>query len=124
MSEFHRLEILKSLKESFKDVIPVVYYTDRKSSTTTQQDTFLVIKNGDMEDFGAYGDSYINLMIFQKDIDGLENTSQIDFFQKAIVSKLPINNDLFYTGYPHLLGCKSDGSGFHYLTIYFNIIIK
>jgi hypothetical protein len=124
MATFNRLDILKSLKSYFKDIFTTIYYTDRPSSTTTQQDTFLVIKNGSMEDMHAYGDTYVSLQIFQKDINGLENTSAIDKLQKSVVDKLPINNDIFYTEHPQVLDCKSDGSGFHYLTIYFGITIK
>lgn len=124
MPTFDRLAILKSLKSSFKDVIPTIYYTDRPSSTTSQKDTFMVIRNGNMDDLGAYGETYINLLIFQKDTNGLEETDKLDLLQKAIVGKLPINNGLFYTERPQLLPSKSDGSGFHYLTIYFEITIK
>lgn len=124
MAVFNRLDILKSLKASFKDVIATIYYTDRPGSTTTQQDTFMVIRNGDMADRNAYGETYVSLLIFQKDINGLENTAVLDTLQKGVTAKLPINNDIFYTEHPQLLGCKSDGSGFHYLTIYLGITIK
>jgi hypothetical protein len=124
MDSFNRLDILKSLKSSFKDVITTIYYTDRPSSTSTQQESFMVIKNGNMDNLHAYSETYVSVLVFQKDINGLENTPQLDKLQKAIFSKLPINNDMFYTEHPQLLGCKSDGSGFHYLTIYFGITIK
>ena len=124
MAVFNRLDILKSLKASFKDVIATIYYTDRPGSTTTQQDTFMVIRNGDMADRNAYGETYVSLMIFKKDINGLENTAELDKLQKAVIARLPLNNDIFYTEHPQLLGCKSDGSGFHYLTIYLGITIK
>lgn len=124
MTVFNRLDILKSLKASFKDVIATIYYTDRPGSTTTQQDTFMVIRNGDMADRNAYGETYVSLLIFQKDINGLENTAELDKLQKAVIARLPLNNDIFYTEHPQLLGCKSDGSGFHYLTIYLGITIK
>ena len=124
MASFDRLNILKSLKASFKDAIATIYYTDRPSSTTTQQDTFMVIRNGDMADLHAYGETYVSLMIFKKDINGLEDTAELDKLQKAVIAILPLNNDIFYTEHPQLLGCKSDGSGFHYLTIYLGITIK
>ena len=124
MAVFNRLDILKSLKASFKDVIATIYYTDRPGSTTTQQDTFMVIRNGDMADRNAYGETFVSLLIFQKDINGLENTAELDKLQKAVIARLPLNNDIFYTEHPQLLGCKSDGSGFHYLTIYLGITIK
>jgi len=124
MTVFNRLDILKSLKASFKDVIATIYYTDRPGSTTTQQDAFMVIRNGDMADRNAYGETYVSLLIFQKDINGLENTAELDKLQKAVIARLPLNNDIFYTEHPQLLGCKSDGSGFHYLTIYLGITIK
>ncbi len=122
--DFNRLSILKSLKTRLKGVITTIYYTDRPSSTTSQKDTFMVIKGGDMADLHAYGETYVSLMVFQKDINGLENTAELDRLQKEIVANLPIDDELFYTEHPQLLGCKSDGSGFHYLTIYMGITIK
>lgn len=121
---FNRLDILKSLKTSFKDAISTIYYTDRPSSTSAQQDSFAVIRNGDISDLHAYGETYVSILIFQRDINGLENTFQLDKLQKSIVSLLPINNDLFYTENPQLLGSRSDGDGFHYITLYFGITIK
>lgn len=122
--EFNRLDILKIFKTAFSDIVPKVYYTDRPSSTNTQYSTFIVVKSGDMEDNGAWQDSYINLLIFAKDTDGLESTSVLDGLQKEIFNKLPITNDILFTQKPMMLESKSDGSGFHYLTIYFGIIIK
>lgn len=122
--EFNRLDILKIFKTAFSDIVPKVYYTDRPSSTNTQYSTFIVVKSGDMEDNGAWQDSYINLLIFAKDTDGLESTSVLDGLQKEIFNKLPITNDILFTQKPMMLESKSDGSGFHYITIYFGIIIK
>jgi hypothetical protein len=121
---FNRLEIFKSLKNTFKEIIPAIYYTDRPNSTVEQKDSFMVIRGGDMEDLHAYGETYVNLMIFQKDVNNLENTLALDNLQKGIVDKLPINNDLFYTEHPQLIPSKSDGDGFHYLTIYLGLTIK
>ena len=122
--EFNRLDILKIFKTAFSDIVPKVYYTDRPSSTNTQYSTFIVVKSGDMEDNGAWQDSYINLLVFAKDTDGLESTSVLDGLQKEIFNKLPITNNILFTQKPMMLESKSDGSGFHYLTIYFGIIIK
>ena len=124
MAAYDRLKILESLKTSFIDVIPYIHYSDRPSGTSAQKDSFMVIRLGDMEDLGAYGESYVNLFLFHRDLNGLERTSKLEDMQKAVLSKLPINNDLFYTERPQLLQGKSDGSGFHYLSIYFDITIK
>jgi hypothetical protein len=124
MASFGRLDILKSLKASFKDIFDTIYYTDRPSSTTSQKDTFMVIKSGDMADRHAYGETYVSIQMFQKDINGLENSPQLESLQKSVINKLPINNDLFYTEHPQLLPSKSDGSGFHYITVYLGITIK
>ena len=124
MADFNRYDILKSLKDTFRSVFDTIYYTDRPNSTTSQKDTFLVIRNGAMSDEHAYGDTYVSLMIFKKDIEGVENTKELDKIVKSAVSLLPINNSLFYTEHPQLLQNKSDGSGFHYTTVYFGITIK
>ena len=124
MVENNRLSLLRSLKETFASAVGTVFLTDRPSSTATQKDAFMVIRMGDMDNLGAYGESSVTLMLFQKDVNGLESTSLLDTMKDAVLSLMPINNELFYSERPQVLGSRSDGSGYHYLCIYFDITIK
>jgi hypothetical protein len=123
MIQYGRIEIMEKLDAYFKDVC-TVYPTDRPSSTNTQKDRFVVIDVGDMDDKGAYQESYVELKVFMKDRNNMEDTYALDSLQKSLLAKFPLNNELFYSERPQLLKSRSDGSGFHYLTIYFDITIK
>ena len=125
MEAYNRLSILALLKSSFSGISDKMFLTDRPTSTTSQSDSFSVIKIGDMENLNAYGSSYVTIRAFAKDTDdGLERTNILSNMEQSIYSILPLNNTLFYTCNPKSMESKSDGNGFHYLTIFFDIILK
>ena len=124
MQAYQRINILSALRTALEAVSTSIVYTDRVTATTTQQDSFAVIKLGSTEGKGAYGDSYVTLRLFVKDKDGFERTSILAGMESKVYQALPINNSLFYTQNYSSLESKSDGNGFHYLTIYFDLILK
>ena len=70
----------------------------------------------------AYGDTYVTLKVFQRDNDGTSKVTPLSDMEQKVYSLLPIDNDLYKALKPKTLEAKSDGSGFHYLTIYFDLI--
>ena len=124
MQAYQRINILSALKTAFTEVSTSIVFTDRPSATTTQKDSFAVIKLGSTENQGAYGDSYVTVRLFAKDLNGLENCSVLATMEASLYQSLPKNNSLFYTQNYISLESKSDGNGFHYLTIYFDLILK
>ncbi len=124
MEAYQSLNILLAIKAALVNVSPNRYLDDRPTATTSQQDTFAVIALGDTYGLGAYGDSYATVKVFSKDIDGLERRNVLSDMESKVYQALPINNALFYTQKPHTLKSKSDGNGFHYITIYFDLILK
>ena len=124
MQAYQRINILSALKTAFGEVSGVITFTDRISATTTQKDSFAVIKLGSIEGQGAYGDTYVTVRLFVRDKDGLEQTHILADMESEVYQALPINNSLFYTQNYNSLESKSDGNGFHYLTIYFDLILK
>jgi hypothetical protein len=121
---YDRYSILKSLKDAVKGMATEVFYTDRPAETAANYKNFIVIRLGTMNDNGAYGNTYANLIIFVKDKAGEEATKDMEDLKVKVMSVLPINNDLIYTDKPQLLGGQSDSDGYHYITVYFNIWIK
>ena len=124
MQAYQRMNILEALRTALEAVSTSIVYTDRVTATTTQQDSSAVIKLGSTEGKGAYGDSYVTVRLFAKDLNGLENCSVLATMEASLYQSLPINNSLFYTQNYNSLESKSDGNGFHYLTIYFDLILK
>lgn len=124
MEAYQSLNILLAIKAALVNISPNRYLDDRPTATISQQDTFAVIALGDTYGLGAYGDSYATVKVFSKDIDGLERRNVLSDMESKVYQALPINNALFYTQKPHTLKSKSDGNGFHYITIYFDLILK
>ena len=123
MKTYNRLDILSSLLNTFSGISEKVYLTDRPASSS-QLDSYLVIKMGNVEPLHAYGDSYVTIKIFQRDGDDGEATYLLSKMEQDIYNLLPIDNDLFKTGRPKSLDSRYDGVSFHYLPIYFNLILK
>ena len=125
MEAYNRLSILASLKSTFISTLGNIYISDRPTSTVDQLDSFSVIKIGSVGNMNAYGDSYVSIRLFAKDTDdNLEDTKVLSNMEQNVYSLLPLNNSLFYTCNPKSMESKSDGNGFHYLTIFFDIILK
>ena len=123
MKTYNRLDVLVSLMNTFSGISEKVYLTDRPASTS-QLDSYLVIKVGEIEPLHAYGDTYATIKIFQKDGEDGEATYLLSKMEQAIYDLLPIDNDLFKTGNPKSLESRYDGVNFHYIPIYFNLILK
>ena len=87
-------------------------------------ETFLVIKIGDVDPMHAYGDAYGTIRAFYKDKDSTSQITKLSDLEQKIYALLPIDNELYKALNPKTLECKSDGAGFHYLTIYFDLILK
>jgi hypothetical protein len=124
MEMYNRNEICKSLYTVFKNIGEKTFVDDRPSSTTTQMNSFVVIKVGEVDPMHAYGDTYVTLKVFQRDNDGTSKVTPLSDMEQKVYSLLPIDNDLYKALKPKTLEAKSDGSGFHYLTIYFDLILK
>ena len=124
MDAYQRLNIISAIRTAMQNVTPTVYRDDRPSAITSQQNAFAVVKLGDTYNLGAYGDTYATVKLFVRDDSGMERTDLLSDMESKAYKELPINNALFYTQKPHTLQSKSDGNGFHYITIYFDLILK
>ena len=77
-----------------------------------------------MRDQGdTYQTTYGQIVVFVRDVQGMENTYRLEQLQSQVMELFPICNDLFHAKRPLLLASSSDGAGFHSLTIQFNITI-
>lgn len=124
MEMYDRTKILSLIYNVFKSITKDIVFDDRPTSSTTQMTYFLVVELGDVDPLHAYGDTYVTIKIFYRDNDGKSQVSKISEIEQKIYKLLPIDNDMFKALSPKSLKMKSDGSGFHYLPIYFELILK
>lgn len=130
MSDFRLKDILAAMRDTFKDVCPNIFTSDRPKTVNENMDTFIVISLPVMLYNKTYGtgygmtSSYARIEIFVKDKNGLEQTAKLDNYIQQIVGKFPISNDFITISRPRVVLSGSDGYGFHVATIQASFITK
>lgn len=122
------LSILNQLTVDFRGVSKNVFYNNRPTATQTVMNEFVVLcSSGTILDKKQYGSTYCDVYVFVKDRDNgsMSNETKIDSMAKDILSRFPLSNDVYYSSSePQFFPSQSDTLGFHYIRVYFEIIIR
>lgn len=124
---FHRTEILKHLYELATIASKNRFISTRPTSLTEQVNDFVVIRIPQaIRQNGAYHQYTVGqFACFVRDKQGsIENSVKLEEMTDALAKLFPIITDLFTASRPRLLFGGSDGAGFHYLTLQFEIQIS
>ena len=130
MSDFRFKDILVVMRDTFKDVIPIIYTSERPKVVSENVNEFMVISLPVMlynKTYGAgYGmtSSYARVEIFVRDYNGMEMTARIDELIQQAISRFPINTELITMSRPRVVLSGADGYGFHVATIQASFITK
>lgn len=122
---YPRFDILRTFDELCAGICPNRFVTTRPNAVGEQMQEFLLLRLPQpMRDQGdTYQTTYGQIVVFVRDVQGMENTYRLEQLQSQVMDLFPICNDLFHAKRPLLLASSSDGAGFHSLTIQFNITI-
>lgn len=130
MSDFKLKDILVTMRDTFKDVIPAIYTSERPKVIGENLNEFMVVSLPVMLYNKTYGtgygitSSYARIEIFVRDVNGLEQVAKLDNYIQRIVDKFPINNDLLTMSRPRVVLSGADGYGFHVATIQASFLTK
>lgn len=130
MSDFRFKDILVVMRDTFKDVIPTIYTSERPKVVSENVNEFMVISLPVMLYNKTYGvgygmtTSYARVEIFVRDYNGMEMTARIDELIQQAISRFPINTELITMSRPRVVLSGTDGYGFHVATIQASFITK
>ena len=130
MSDFKLKDILVTMRDTFKDVIPPIYTSERPKVIGENLNEFMVVSLPVMLYNKTYGtgygitSSYARIEIFVRDVNGLEQVAKLDNYIQRIVDKFPINNDFLIMSRPRVVLSVADGYGFHVATIQASFLTK
>jgi hypothetical protein len=130
MSDFKLKDILVVMRDSFKDVIPTIYTSERPKVIGENLNEFMVVSLPVMLYNKTYGtgygitSSYARIEIFVRDVNGLEQVAKLDNYIQRIVDKFPINSDFLIMSRPRVVLSGADGYGFHVATIQASFLTK
>lgn len=130
MSDFKLKDILVTMRDTFKDVCPTIYTSNRPKVVAEGVNEFIVISLPAMLYNKTYGtgygmtSSYARIEIFVRDVNGLEQTAKLDGYIQRIADKFPINDDFVTMSRPRVVLSGADGYGFHVATIQASFITK
>lgn len=122
---YKRFDILKELDSLTAGISDNRFVQTRPNAVGEQMKDFLLLRLPQaMRDRGdTYQTTYGQIVIFVRDVNGMENTFRLERMLEQVMELFPIVNDLFHGKNPVLLASASDGAGFHSLAIQFNITI-
>lgn len=130
MSDFRFKDILVVMRDTFKDVMPNIFVTNRPKTLTENYDEFMVVSLPVMLYNKTYGtgygmtSSYARMEIYVKDVNGLEMTARLDELIQQCIDKFPINTELITMSRPRVVLSGADGYGFHVATIQASFLTK
>lgn len=130
MSDFKLKDILVVMRDTFKDVCPTIYTSERPKVVGENVNEFIVISLPVMLYNKTYGtgygitSSYARIEIFVRDVSGLEQLAKLDKYIQLCIDKFPINDDLMIMSRPRVVLSGSDGYGFHTATIQASFLTK
>lgn len=130
MSDFKLKDILVVMRDTFKDVCPTIYTSERPKVVGENVNEFIVISLPVMLYNKTYGtgygitSSYARIEIFIRDVNGLEQLAKLDKYIQLCLEKFPIDNSLMIMSRPRVVLSGSDGYGFHTATIQASFLTK
>lgn len=130
MSDFRLKDILVVMHDTFKDVCPNIYTSNRPKVINENIDAFIVISLPVMLYNKTYGkgygmvSSYSRIEIYVKDYNGLEQIAKLDALVNKCIDKFPIDNNLITISRPRVVLSGADGYGFHVATIQASFLTK
>lgn len=130
MSDFRPKDILTTMRDTFSDIIPNIFSNGRPKVLNENLTSFMVISLPVMLYNKTYGKgygmttSYARIVIYVKDVNGVEHTAKLDSLAQSCMEKFPINTDLVIMSRPRIVMDGSDGYGFHTVTIQASLITK
>lgn len=130
MSDFKLKDILVVMRDTFKDVCPTIYTSERPKVVGENVNEFIVISLPVMLYNKTYGtgygmtSSYARIEIFVRDVYGLEQLAKLDNYINLCVDKFPINTELMIMSRPRVVMSGADGYGFHVATIQASFLTK
>ena len=130
MSDFRLKDILVVMRDTFKDVIPTIYTSERPKVIGENLDEFMVISLPVMLYNKTYGtgygmtSSYARIEVYVRDYNGLEQTAKLDNLVQQCLAKFPINGEFLIMLRPRVVISGADGYGFHVATIQVSFITK
>lgn len=130
MSDFRLKDILMTMRDTFKDVCPNVFTSNRPKSIGENMDAFIVVSLPVFVYNKTYGNgygmtsSYCRIEIFVRDYNGIEMTAKLEDLMQKCLDKFPINNDFVTFLRPRVMLSEPDGYGFHVATIQASLITK
>ena len=125
---FPRMAVLQSLDQLTASITPNRFISSRPNAVGEQMKEFLLISLNDIKDSAdTYQLSRGRISIFVRDIStsngNVENTLRLEQLQNEVLNLFPIVTDTYHGKRPLLVAGGTDGAGFHYLIIQFNITI-
>ena len=125
---FPRMTVLQSLDQLTASITPNRFISSRPNAVGEQMKEFLLISLNDIKDSAdTYQLSRGRISIFVRDIStsngNVENTLRLEQLQNEVLNLFPIVTDTYHGKRPLLVAGGTDGAGFHYLIIQFNITI-
>lgn len=132
---YPRKEVLQSLYDLTADITPNRFISTRPNSVGSQMGEFLLIRLP--QTIYDRGDTYQTtkgqIVLFARDIEGsdavgnaisgIEDALQLEKMLSSAMELFPVITDRYVAKSPLLLAGGSDGAGFHYIIIQFNITI-
>lgn len=130
MSDFKIKDILLTMRNTFVDIVPTIYTTNRPKVVNENLNEFMVISLPVMLYNKTYGkgygmtSSYARIEIYVKDRKGLEQTARLSELINLCVDKFPIHRELITMSRPRVVLEGSDKYGFHVATIQASFLTK
>ena len=130
MSDFKLKDILVVMRDTFKDVCPTIYTSNRPKVVGENVSEFIVVSLPVMLYNKTYGtgygmtSSYARVEIFVRDVNGLEQMAKLDDIIQKVIDKFPINTAFVTMSRPRVVLSGPDGYGFHTATIQASFLTK
>lgn len=101
-------------------------YTSRPRSLERNIEDFAIVSvTGTLADRAAYGDGYVAMDLFSKDVNGRKNGDRLSVMYRKLITGFPAESGRYIIGdYPTVQGDAGDDFGFHVRMLQAKLIIK
>lgn len=101
-------------------------FTSRPKSLAKGVDDFAVVSvTGTLADYAAYGDGYVTIDLFAKDVNGRKNGDRLSVMYRRLLDGFPVEDGRYIIGgFPSVQGDAPDDFGFHARLIQTKLTIK
>lgn len=122
---FPRMAVLQTLDSLLADITPYRFVTTRPNAVGDPMREFALLRiSQPIRDRGdTYQSTTGQIVIFVRDVNGMENVCELERLQNAVLGLFPIVTEMFHARRPALFPGGTDDAGFHYIIIQFNITI-